>query len=173
VADLTEADRYLLEIILDMGEGYVLDFKDRSFGDFFGRHGVQIHSAKYQIHGQSKAKKMRAFWDLESNALVGRVLSEMIDKCEAQCLNGERELDSAILTKGRLVSSKLSGTAVGDSLTMDQGFLRKDFQIPNLKSIPIDPLVSGIVQSRLAEASKCLGAGAYLSVIFLCCFDRS
>ena len=168
VSNLTAADRQYLETILDMGGGYVLDFNDQSFAEFFSRHGVAIHSDKYRRYGTSKAKKMRAFWDIESDPLVGRVLSEMIDKCEAQCLIDQRELDSAILAKGRQVASTLSGMTSGDSVITDQGFLRKDFQIPDLKRIPIDPLVAGIVQSRLEEASRCVEAGGFLSVIFLC-----
>ena len=71
--NLTAADRQYLERLLGMGTGYVLDFSDATCGEFFKRHGVDIHGARYRRYGNSKAKKMRAFWDRESDVLVGQV----------------------------------------------------------------------------------------------------
>ena len=65
-----------------MGCGYVLDFTDAAFGEFFERHSVDLHGRKYQTFGTSgtsKAKKLRAFWASEPDRRVGTVLSEMLD----------------------------------------------------------------------------------------------
>ena len=43
---------------------------------------VDIHSDKYLTHGTSKAKKLRAFWEIESDYLVGRLLNALIDYAE-------------------------------------------------------------------------------------------
>jgi hypothetical protein len=57
----------------------VLGFSDASFGDFFGDFNVDIHSDRYRSEGTSKAKKLRAFWRHESDPLVGKVISALIE----------------------------------------------------------------------------------------------
>lgn len=76
-------DKRLLEKFLGMGSGYVLDFSDRTFGEFCHETlDVDIHSDKYLTHGTSKANKLRAFWEIESDYLVGRLLNALIDYAE-------------------------------------------------------------------------------------------
>ena len=85
------------------GGGYVQDFSDRTFEEFFNRYNVNIHGAKYQTYGTSKARKMRAFWEQEPDDLVGRVLAEFLDNYEASCdLNRSR-------TRHRLTREKPRG----------------------------------------------------------------
>ena len=103
MSDLTGADKIYIEKILDMGSGYVLDFSDLRFGQFFRRFGVDIHSAQYQIYGTSKANKMRAFWERESDAVVGEVLLDMLNTYEALCHSGHQERDDLSLQKSREV----------------------------------------------------------------------
>ena len=168
MSNLTEADKIYLEKVLDMGSGYVLDFNDAAFGQFFRRVGVDIHSAQYQTYGTSKAKKMRAFWDQESDVLVGQVLSELLDVYEAQCDFGSLELDPNSLQKCREIVSKLNGKpTVSDSFT-DEDFLSQEFEIPDIRKLPVDFAVSEVIKERLHEAQLCLRSGANLSVIFLC-----
>lgn len=64
-----------IEKIFGMGSGYVLDFSNATFGEFFRQYNVDIHDPKYQTFGTSKAKKLRAFWESESDRFVGTVLS--------------------------------------------------------------------------------------------------
>ena len=47
-------------------------------------------------------------------------------------------------------------------------FLSKEFSIPNIDRLPIEPAAASVIRRRLDEASKALGVGAHLSVIFLC-----
>jgi hypothetical protein len=47
-------------------------------------------------------------------------------------------------------------------------FLNHEFSVPNVHKLPIESQVVPIIESRLSEARKALGARAYLSVIFLC-----
>jgi hypothetical protein len=68
MSSLTMRDKRVLEDFLGMGSGYVLNFSDRTFADFVHEAvDVEIHTDKYAIHGSSKAKKLRAFWDIESD----------------------------------------------------------------------------------------------------------
>ena len=40
-----------IDTVLEMGGGYVLDFTDRTFAEFFRDHGVQIDDPKYSVPG--------------------------------------------------------------------------------------------------------------------------
>ena len=151
-----------------MKTGFVLDFTDATFGAFFKRHGVDIHGNKYQTYGTSKAKKMRGFWEKEADGLVGRALSEMLDNYEAQCQLGERELDPISFGKGREIVARLTGRPIEVNTTTDDGFLQREFEIPNIQKLPVDFAVCEIIQDRLKEAQSCLSNGAHLSVIFQC-----
>lgn len=76
-------DKRLLEEFLGMRSGYVLDFSDRTFGEFCDDAvDVDIHSDKYLAHGTSKANKLRTFLELESDYLVGRLLNALVDYAE-------------------------------------------------------------------------------------------
>jgi hypothetical protein len=63
-----------------MSSGYVVDFSDRTFGDFvFDSVHVDIHSPRYTVGGTSKANKLRTFWKVESDYLAGTLLLALID----------------------------------------------------------------------------------------------
>lgn len=169
MSTLTEVDKRYFEKILGMEGGYLLDYNDMTFGQLFNRHGVDIHGAKYQTYGTSKAKKMRAFWEREPDALVGKVLSEMLDAYETDCKLNNKVTDTAVLQESRKIAARLLGKPqpAPASKTGDD-FLNREFTIPNIQNLPIEASVVPIIESRLAEARKALGAGAHLSVIFLC-----
>ena len=61
MSTLTDTEKRYLEKMLGMQSGYVLDFSDARFGEFFDQYDIDIHGLKYQILGTSKAKKLRAF----------------------------------------------------------------------------------------------------------------
>ena len=151
-----------------MGDGYVLNFTDPTFGQFFYSYDVDIHGAKYRTYGTSKAKKMRVFWDKEPDALVGRVLSEMLDAYEALCDSDGYERDPASLKRSREIVARLSGILPEAKTLTAEGFLSIEVQLPNVQKLPVDFAVATIVQDRLREAKACLSTGAYLSVIFQC-----
>ncbi|MHB1345578.1 MAG: abortive infection family protein [Thermoleophilia bacterium] len=80
MSDLTGIEKMKLEGTLDMGGGYVLGFSNRTFGEFFvDFFGIDIWDPKYNYASGSKANRMRAFWRLEGNYLVGRVLATIFE----------------------------------------------------------------------------------------------
>ena len=168
MSSLTAADKLYLERVLNMVGGYVLNFTDATFAQFFDGFNIDIHGARYQTYGTSKAKKMRAFWEKESDVLVGRALTEMLDAYEALCDSDGRERDSTPLKKSREIVARLAGKLPEAESITDEGFLSKEFQIPNVRKLPVDFAVSEIIQDRLKEAQLCLCVGAHLSVIFQC-----
>src|SRR3954463_11050656 len=77
---LSMADRRNLEKFLGMGSGYVLNFSDRTFGEFVSEAvDIDIHNEKYTAEGTSKAKKLRTFWTVEPDYTVGKLLLALID----------------------------------------------------------------------------------------------
>ncbi|PTQ77417.1 abortive infection Abi-like protein [Nitrosomonas oligotropha] len=75
MSDLSSIEKKKLERALGMSSGYVLQFSNRTFEDFFAEIcGVEIYDEKYNFNSGSKANRMRAFWEIESNYLVSRIL---------------------------------------------------------------------------------------------------
>lgn len=169
MSSLTDVEKRYLENLLKMSNGYVLEYSDLTFGQFFNRHNIPIHDSKYQTYGTSKAKKMRAFWEKESDALVGKVLSEMLDSYEADCDLNSQEINKSVLEKSRSIVDRLIGkSATAKSSQTVDDFLHSEFTIPNIQKLPIEVQVIPIIEKRLTEARIALEAGAHLSVIFLC-----
>lgn len=169
MSSLTDIEKRYFEKLFGMGSGYVLDFSDATFGEFFHRYEVDIHGHKYQTLGTSKAKKLRAFWESEPDQLVGAVLAEMLDSYEADCeLNG-RDVDRRVLERTRGIVGRISGRpVVRNAVEKESEFLKREFLSPSIHKLPIDPQVTPIIEGRLEEARAALAAGAHLSVIFLC-----
>lgn len=78
MSNLTANDRRKLEQLFGMGSGYVMGFSNRTFRGFFGEYNVDIYDDRYNIRGDSKANRLRAFWDLNSNYMVARITGELI-----------------------------------------------------------------------------------------------
>jgi len=75
MSDLTAIEKRKLERTLGMSSGYVLDFSNRTFSEFFlDGFWVNIYDTKYDYGSGSKANRMRAFWEREGNYLVGKAL---------------------------------------------------------------------------------------------------
>lgn len=169
MSSLTDIEKRYFEKLLGMQSGYVLDYSDATFGEFFNRHRVNIHGQKYQTYGTSKAKKMRAFWEQEPDALVCKVLSEMLDAYETDCTFNSRETEASVLGKSRGIIARLSGTPLPSKpVQTADDFLHREFSIPNIQKLPIETLAVPIIECRLGEARTAMAAGAYLSTIFLC-----
>ncbi len=78
MSDLTSIEKRVLERELGMSDGYVLNFTDQSFADFFQDFGVEINNPKYSANGTSKAKRMRSFWQIDDNTLVLQALEIIV-----------------------------------------------------------------------------------------------
>jgi hypothetical protein len=174
MSTLTVTDRAYLEKFLDMSGGYPHrypgeKFSDSSFGAFFQRHSVTIHDQKYQTIGTSKANKLRAFWDLESDSVVGKVMSGMVDEYVVGCELNNKSVEAALLERVRGIISRLNGKPqAAKPAPSDDDFLKREFTIASVQKLPIEAQAIPIIESRLAEARIALGAKAHLSVIFLC-----
>jgi len=93
MSELTSTERRRLEKFLVMGGGYVLNFTDRTFGDFFSDHRVEIDDEQYLSRGTSKANRMRTFWDLAPNHVVAKVTAGLIDYALEEKCAGDMSAD--------------------------------------------------------------------------------
>lgn len=85
MSDLSSRERRKLEQLLEMGGGYVLNFSNRTFSEFFREYvRKDIDNAKFETRGTSKANRLRAFWDLESNSVVARCLRELFEHAKQE-----------------------------------------------------------------------------------------
>jgi len=80
MSNLTGIEKVKLEKLFGMGSGYVLNFTNRTFQEFILEHtGLDILASKYDYGSGSKANRLRAFWQKESNYVIGKLLLGMLD----------------------------------------------------------------------------------------------
>lgn len=72
-----------LDDIFEMHGGYVLNFSNDIFGQFFSELGIDINASEYSQGGGSKGKRLRCFFRRADKATVARVL-EMLCKSIAK-----------------------------------------------------------------------------------------
>lgn len=78
MAELSNIDKRRIERLLQMEGGYVLDFTNRTFADFVTDSiGRNIYDSRYGAG--SKANQLRAFWKVEENPLVGKLLGDLLN----------------------------------------------------------------------------------------------
>jgi len=157
-------EKPIFEKLLDRG-GYVLNFSDRTFSEFFREHNVNIDDDKYKFNGQSKMKRLRAFWEVEPDTLVGKVLTALL---EYACIT--EKVENSDKSKALEIIGRLSGKkeqAEGKA-SSEHDFLAKEFSQLNLDRLNIDSQFQSVIEQRIGEIHKTLKADAALSVIFLC-----
>jgi len=75
---LRSIDMRLLDDIFQMGGGYVLDFSNQTFAEFFNEElGVDIYSPIFEVSGTSKAKRLRNYLKQASTYEVLRTLTSL------------------------------------------------------------------------------------------------
>tara|TARA_R110002126_G_scaffold84354_1_gene205107 strand:- start:1954 stop:2790 length:837 start_codon:yes stop_codon:yes gene_type:complete len=94
MADLSFQDKRYLERMFEMEGGYVLDFSNRTFHNFiYDSIKFNIEEEKYYSNGESKARRLRVFWDTESNYTVGLLIEKLLEYWHTQVNMGERNID--------------------------------------------------------------------------------
>lgn len=167
MSTLKTIDRQPFEDLLGMSSGYVLDFTDGTFGSFFVESvGKDIHESRYTKYGNSKAKKLRAFWDIESDHVVGKTLGELLDLWEYKDPEATTKA-KATAKRCREIVARLLGHQPQAEMTENE-FLRRDFTSADIDTVPIEASLIPILQSRFTEAGRSLHAGAPLAAIFMC-----
>jgi len=92
MSDLTNVEKRSIEKLLGMGSGYVLDFSNRTFEEFVRDSvGKSIYAAEYETGGGSKANRLRALMSKESNHLVGKLLSDLLEYADERQVSADEK----------------------------------------------------------------------------------
>lgn len=160
-------ERDCLEGLFGMGSGYVMDFSNRTFSEFFRESvSIDIYSDKYAVNGDSKAKRLRAFIELEPDLVVGKALSDLLEYWRYKTPQPDAK-ETALAERAKQVVERLLGRP---AQPRDSGheFLKQDFGPVAFQRIPTPGPLVPILEARLAEAIRCLKADSPLAVIFHC-----
>jgi hypothetical protein len=80
MSSLTLPERRKLEKFFDMKTGWVLNMSDRAFAELVAHSaGLNIFDLRYNRVTGSRANRLRAFWDIENDSVVGGLLKELVD----------------------------------------------------------------------------------------------
>lgn len=132
MSKLSVANKTFLEAVLGMGGGYVLDFSNTSFAQFFDDLAIDIYDETYAEYGVSKANRLRTFWRLGLDPMVASSLDALADYITARKLIGSfenitdeqiakvREIALAVETS---TSSAGSSVAVSTGATVSQNLI--------------------------------------------------
>ena len=168
MSSLTSLEKRRFEDLFGMASGYVLDFTDRTFAQFFRENvGINIYDSRYAYNGGSKAKHLRAFWEKDSDRNVGKALKGLLELWRYQNESGKDSRADKTYSECLKAVARLLGEEVGVEETEEE-FLRKNFGEISVADLDIDSTVIPILESRIREAMECHHAGASLASIFMC-----
>src|ERR1700722_14516891 len=87
MANLSTIEKQTLEKLFQMRSGYVLNFSDRTMGEFFRDDvGADIYSPKYNYASGSKANRLRGLWLKADNKMVSKTILKLVEYIESQIL---------------------------------------------------------------------------------------
>ena len=165
MSSLKPLDKRCLEDLFGMSTGYVLDFSNRTFSNFFREYAnIDIDAQKYAINGSSKANRFRAFIDLEQDALVGKILAELLEYWRYTHSQPTAEEGKQLAMAQQVVERLTGKQPPRDS---GQEFVKRDLGKVSFERIPSVSSLHSILEARMAEAFRCFDADASLAVIFL------
>jgi predicted nucleotide-binding protein len=139
MSDLTTKERRKLETYFEMGDGYFLDFSNNSLAQFVAESvDIELYSDKYEIVSGSKANRIRAIWDLETNQLVGKLIKDIIEDDDDKKLLNPRYKDRNQELKNHClkIAERLEGSSgsLGETL---KRFLPPTSTVPQPKNVNV------------------------------------
>jgi hypothetical protein len=153
-----------------MGDGYVLNFSDRTFREFFKDDvRVEIYAEKYNYASGSKANRLRGFWQSADDPMVGKSIEKLIAYIDTQILVGRldrKNFPLDLVQRGQTIAARLLGST--SQPTTEGEFVAREFGNVSIDKLGLDAAMIGIMKQRIDEIRKCLPAKAPLAVIFLC-----
>ncbi|OYY61207.1 MAG: hypothetical protein B7Y50_04850 [Hydrogenophilales bacterium 28-61-11] len=167
MSSLSTIEKQRFEDLFGMSSGYVLNFSDQKFAEFFRQDvGINIYDPRYAYNGTSKAKRLRAFWEIEEPANLGRALERLLEVWRylnepGKDARADRQFEDCTRTAARLLGRELKQETESD-------FLKRDFGAISVEGLGLDHGVEKILAARVKEAVECVAAGAPLSAIFMC-----
>lgn len=163
------------ENLFGMGSGYVLDFSNRTFQEFIlSSVGVNIWDETYSYGSGSKANRLRAFIQKESDNLAGRLLSEMLEYWKTKKIINNFPIqpnEQILFVDCKNASNRLLGKETNvqsSTVNTEDEFINKEFKSLSLEKLGLESAIINVLNQRLDETRKCLQSKSPLAVIFLC-----
>ncbi|WP_223527282.1 restriction endonuclease [Pseudomonas sp. BF-B-26] len=148
MANFKSTEMKLLDSIFDMGGGYVLDFSDRTMGNFFLEElNIDIDHAMFSKDGTSKAKRLRCLLQNADVPTVYRVLEALwryrqamreVARTEETIVNAEGRFLSLLnsirspVQQAAIVDNPFAAAAVIDLAAVYEALRKKLFEIREL-----------------------------------------
>lgn len=164
MSTLKSHEKVVMEKIFDRS-GYVLNFSDKTFSEFFREHAIDIDDIRYRFNGQSKMKRLRAFWEIEPDGSVGHVLKALLEYACATEEIQDKDTRNALNIIKRLLGQNPQSDL---ELFNDDVFIDQEFSPIDLTRLNLDEQFLDIINQRIEEIHKTLISNSALSVLFLC-----
>jgi|SRR5882724_3428905 hypothetical protein len=172
MANLNSIDKQILEKLFQMGGGYVLNFSDRTMGEYFRDDlKIDIYDEKYNYASGSKANRMRGFWQVADDAQVGTSIGKLVDYIENHILLGnlnKEDYPDVLIDRAKGIAGRLLKDNTKHLEISEDEFISQDFKNVSIDKLGLDPGMCAILNERIAEIRKCSATNAPLAVIFLC-----
>jgi hypothetical protein len=164
MSSLKAHEKVIFEKLFDRG-GYVLNFTDRTYAEFFREHGIDIDANKYRSHGPSKMKRLRAFWEIEPDPVVAKVLAAMLEYAGVI-----EKIDGGDNERAKTIINRLTGKKpeAAPAASTQEEFLKQVFADLNLERLNLDAQLQAVIEQRIDEIHKSLNSTTALATIFLC-----
>jgi len=108
MSSLTPAEKRDFENLFGMSTGYVLTFTNRGLSDFVSWSvDRDIEAGIYTAGGNSKANRLREFWKVEDDAVVGKLLTDLLEFIDS---DGDRfgGIEPRLLSRCAAAASRIS-----------------------------------------------------------------
>lgn len=172
MSSLNTNDKQILEKLFQMGNGYVLNFSDRTFAEFFKDDlCIGIYDSKYNHASGSKANRMRGFWQAAADDLVGKSIESLISYIDTQILIGRlnrQDFPDELQQRGKAIAARLLKPTSTVPVLSESEFAAKEFGNVSIDKLGLDIAMNAVLKQRIDEIKKCLPVKAALAAIFLC-----
>jgi len=145
-------DMLLIDEIFDMGGGYVLNFSDRTFAQFFAEElNIDIDAPIYARNGTSKAKRLRCFLQTVDKPTVVRALNTLWEYREA-IRQRAGAADKVENSHGRLLAliNRLQGNTANPASSAPSNSPAPAFDRPTLFQLKNDLLALSTLPAQAA-----------------------
>ncbi len=116
MANLTTIEKQILEKLFQMSGGYVLNFSDRTMGEFFKDDvDIDIYDENFNYASGSKANRIRGLWLKADDKTVGKSILKLLEYIENQILLGNlQRTDFPVerINASKAIAERLSGEKI-------------------------------------------------------------
>lgn len=171
---LSHRDKQYLEKLFQMSDGYVINFTNQSMQEFFkDTLDINIYDECYSHRGGSKANRIRGFWDIEDDLMVGNSIIKLVEYIETgidlENLSPD-DYKPELIAKCRQIGNKLLGD---QNFTVDKdssevkAFMRQDFDDITTAIGTIEADVKEVIKQRITEMEAILTVAPLAAILLI------